>query len=91
MNDHEAALPHNNGAKTGRIDLGLAILSALAPRGKCYTDVEIAAFCECSPALISAIEARARRRLREKLREKFGLDGLGVEEGKEFGALQIQP
>jgi len=72
-NSHEAPLPHNHGAKARRIDLGLAILSAVAPRRAIYSAAEIADWCGCTPAMVSSIEARALRRLREKVRVKFKL------------------
>jgi hypothetical protein len=70
----EAPLPRNDGAKTRRIDLGLANLSALAPPRAEYDAHDIAAFCECTPAMIGSIEARALRRLREKVSAQFHLE-----------------
>jgi hypothetical protein len=87
----EPALPHNHGAKTQRIDLGLAILSAVAQPCVTYTPMEIAAWCGCTPAMISSIEARARRRLREKVRQQFGLARSDMASRRRFLAVQFQP
>jgi DNA-directed RNA polymerase specialized sigma24 family protein len=94
MNEHHrnaASLPRNSGLKTNRINLGLAILSARARRGVCYTDVEIAAYCDCSPAMISSIAARAGRRLRDKLRKEFGLAEQDLNDPEIFRAIHAQP
>lgn len=53
--------------KSGRIDLGLAILSAVRP-GEQLTCAEIAAYCDCCPQRINQIEAGALERLRGLLR-----------------------
>jgi hypothetical protein len=71
QSDSEAPLPHNDGAKTKRIDLGLAVLSALTPPQAALTPAEIAAWCGCTPSMITSIEARALRRLREKVCVQF--------------------
>jgi hypothetical protein len=87
--DCEAALPHNDGAKAERIDLGLAVLSAVAPPRAAYTTAEIAAYCGCTKAMITAIEARALRRLREKTRAQFKLSPLDTDERLRFLALHL--
>ncbi|HEY3861648.1 MAG TPA: hypothetical protein VGO59_07160 [Verrucomicrobiae bacterium] len=69
----ETPLPRNNGAKTRRVDLGLALLSTKAPRGVRFTSPEIAAWCDCTPAMIAAIEAQALRRLYRQVRARFNL------------------
>jgi hypothetical protein len=89
--EQEAPLPHNDGAKTERIDLGLAILSALAPPRDSFTAVEIAAWCGCTPAMISSIEARAQRRLREKVRQTFGLARSDMADRRRLLALVFPP
>ena len=50
-----------------RIDLGLAILSAVRVPGVRYTRVEIAAFCGCTPQGIAVIERKALRKLQKRL------------------------
>jgi hypothetical protein len=86
---HEAGLPKNDGAKTERIDLGLAILSAVAPPHVSFTPSEIAAWCGCTPAMISSIEAQAQRRLREKVRRHFGLAQSDMADRRRFLATQF--
>lgn len=54
-------------AKTNRIDLGLAILSAIALPDVRYTLAEIAAFCGCSSNAIYLIEQRALRKLKRRM------------------------
>ena len=88
--DAVAFAVHNDGAKTKRIDLGLAILSAITPPRVTYTAEEIACFCDCSPAMISHIEARALRRLREKVRAQFKLSPFDTDERLRFLALHLQ-
>ena len=88
---HEAGLPKNDGAKTERIDLGLAILSAVAPPHVSFTPSEIAAWCGCTPAMISSIEAQAQRRLREKVRRSFGLARCDMAERRRLVALLCPP
>jgi len=82
-------LPHNHGAKAERIDLGLAVLSAVATPRATHTTAEIAAWCGCSKAMITAIEARALRRLREKVRAQFNLSSLDMDERLRFLALHF--
>jgi hypothetical protein len=50
-------------AKGKRIDLGLAIISAISPPGRLWSYVEIAAFCDCSKTAIQQIERKALRKL----------------------------
>jgi hypothetical protein len=85
----KAPLPHNDGAKTERIDLGLALLSALAPPRAALTTIDIAAWCDCTPATISSIEARALRRLREKVRAHFKLSRVDMTDHRRFLALHF--
>jgi hypothetical protein len=86
----EAPLPHNDGAKTERIDLGLALLSALAPSRAALTAIDIAAWCGCTPSMISSIEARALRRLREKVCAHFKLSRSDLADRRRFLALHFQ-
>jgi hypothetical protein len=86
----EAPLPHNDGAKTDRIDLGLALLKAAAPPRATFSQEEIAAWCDCTPAMVSSIETRALRRLREKVRAQFGLPSSDAADHALFLALQSQ-
>ena len=72
--DYEEPLPRNSGPKAERIDLGLALLSALAPCRAALTTIDIAAWCGCTPAMISSIEARALRRMKEKVSAQFKID-----------------
>ena len=88
---HEAPLPHNDGAKTRRIDLGLALLAALAPARAALTPIDIAAWCGCTPSMISSIEARALRRLREKVRAHFQLSPSDLADRRRFLALHFRP
>jgi hypothetical protein len=67
----EAPLPRNNGAKSSRIDLGLAVLSAITPRGVELSPQDIAAWCDCTPSMITAIETKALRRMRQKAQAHF--------------------
>jgi hypothetical protein len=86
----EGPLPHNHGAKTERIDLGLALLAAAAPPRATLSAVEIAAWCGCTPAMISSIEARALRRMREKVRAKFRLSRSDMTDRRRFLAMHFQ-
>jgi len=86
----EAPLPRNAGAKTERIDLGLSLLSALAPPGAAFSPGDIAAWCGCTPAMITSIEARALRRLREKVRAQFQLSRADMAERRRFLAVHFQ-
>jgi hypothetical protein len=88
--DNETLLPHNNGAKTERIDLGLALLSTAAPPRAALTAQDIAAWCGCTPSMISSIEARALRRLREKVRAQFNLSHSDLDDRRQFLALHFQ-
>jgi hypothetical protein len=88
--DSEALLPHNDGTKTERIDLGLALLSATVPPRARLSPVDIAAWCGCTPAMISSIEARALRRMREKVRAKFHLSPSDMADRRRFLALHFQ-
>jgi hypothetical protein len=87
---HAAPLPHNDGAKTERIDLGLALLSALAPPRAALTTIDIAAWCGCTPAMISVIEARALRRMKEKVREHFKVSPFDMQDRRRFLAVNFQ-
>ncbi|HEV7926750.1 MAG TPA: hypothetical protein VGR14_15430 [Verrucomicrobiae bacterium] len=82
--DYEPPLPRNDGAKSERIDLGLALLSALAPRRAALTPIDIAAWCGCTPAMISSIEARAMRRMKQKVRAQFKVSPFDVAERRQF-------
>src|SRR5690349_9278796 len=54
-------------AKRERIELGLALLAARAPKGVGHTSREIAAWCGCSVQAIQQIEKRALAKLKAKL------------------------
>jgi transposase len=86
----ESPLPHNDGAKAERIDLGLALLAAAAPPRAMFSPADIAAWCGCTPAMISSIEARALRRMREKVRAQFRLSRAEMAERRRFLALHFQ-
>jgi transposase len=86
----EVPLPHNDGAKTARIDLGLAVLSAVVPPRAMLSPADIAAWCGCTPAMISSIEARALRRMREKVRARFKLSQSDMADRRRFLALHFQ-
>lgn len=60
--------------KANRIDLGLAVLSALHP-GKRFTYEEIAAWCDCPKATINRIDHETLANLRRGLKQ-----GLAVPE-----------
>lgn len=45
------------------IDLMMAILCAVQPRGDCMTHREIARICGCSPSLIYLNDRRGRRKM----------------------------
>jgi hypothetical protein len=87
----ETSLPHNHGAKTERIDLGLALLAAVTPPRTVLSPAEIAAWCDCTPAMITGIEARALRRMREKVREQFNLSGSDMAGSRQLLAMHFQP
>jgi hypothetical protein len=87
--DNEAPLPHNNGAKTERIDLGLAIFRAVAPPRATFSAEEIACWCDCTPAMISSIEARALRKMREKASSKFDIQIADTTDLRRWMALQF--
>ena len=55
--------------KGEEIDLGLAILACLRKPGETLTDIDIAAWCNCSRTAIWNIEQRALRKLRQRLME----------------------
>jgi hypothetical protein len=88
--DKEELLPRNSGAKTQRIDLGLAILSALAAPRATFDQPDIAAFCGCTPAMIGHIEARALRRLREKVGTQFKIEISDVADLRRWLALHFR-
>lgn len=56
--------PLSRRERAERIRLGLAILSATAIPGTCYTFAEIGAYCDCSEETIRVIYARALRKCR---------------------------
>jgi hypothetical protein len=85
----EVAPSPNEGAKTERIDLGLALLASAAPPHAKLSPADIAAWCGCSPALISGIEARALRRMRAKVREHFKISRSDVDR-RRFLALHFE-
>jgi hypothetical protein len=87
----EPLLPHNDGEKTDRIDLGLALLASVAPPRTALSPADIAAWCDCTPAMITAIEARALRRMREKVRAKFNLSRFDMTDRRRFLTLHFQP
>jgi hypothetical protein len=84
--DHKTAdsPPNHNGPKAGRIDLGLAILSAVAKPRATHSAGEIAAWCDCTPAMIRAIELRALRRLRLRLNSDPNSSQLEMREAIQF-------
>lgn len=55
-----------------RIDLGLAILSAVNQGRNIFNREDLAAWCECDPESIRLIELRTLRRVRELLKIKPG-------------------
>jgi hypothetical protein len=57
----------NGPEKSARIDLGIALLHAVAVPGVQYTQVEIAAWAGCTHAAIRLIEKRALWKLRQRL------------------------
>jgi len=63
---HHAA-PEKCAPKGERIDLGLAILSAVALPNVRYTQNEIAAWAGCSRGMIYLIERNALKKLRNNL------------------------
>ena len=77
-------LPNHNGAKSKRIDLGLAILSVVAEPCVTHSAGEIAAWCNCTPAMIRAIEVRALRRLRLRLNSDPNLYQVEMREEVQF-------
>jgi hypothetical protein len=89
--DSELPLPHNDGAKTERIDLGLAVLSAVTPPRAALTPTEIAAWCDCTPSMVSQIEARALRRLREKVGAQFNIEISDLSDLRRWMATNFQP
>lgn len=56
-------------AKSARVDLGLAVMSAMAERGAMFTREEIGAFADCSGEAIRLIERRALRKLRRRFQD----------------------
>lgn len=58
------------------IDLGLAILSVLRLPGECLTQVDIAAWTDCSRQRIEQIEKQALRKIRRRLGLATKDDGL---------------
>ncbi len=78
--------PIRNGRKGRRIDLGLAILSAAAKPRATHSAGEIAAWCDCTPAMIRAIEAQALRRLRLRLNSDPNVSQLEMRDAVQFFA-----
>ncbi len=62
----------NGKDKSSRVDLGLALLTALAKPGRALTTTEIAAWCGCTNEGIRRIEQKALKKLANKLH--FGPD-----------------
>jgi hypothetical protein len=87
----ETTLPHNDGTKTERIDLGLAVLASVAPPQTALSPADIAAWCDCTPAMITGIEARALRRLRERVREHFKISDFDMADSRRFLESHFQP
>ena len=54
--------------KNGDIDLGLAALSVVSPRGRWWTAPAISAACNCSPQRIDQIEKLALQKLRMRVK-----------------------
>jgi transposase len=86
----EESLPHNHGAKSDRIDLGLALLANAAEPHAMLSPADIAAWCGCTPHMISSIEARALRRMREKVRAQFKISRSEMADVRRFLALHFQ-
>ena len=63
----DLSVPSSGAEKTARIDLGLALLSAVAEPGVSYTYDEIAAWCGCTNSAIYLIEQRALKKIRNAL------------------------
>jgi len=63
----DTSVPRCGTKKASRIDLGIAILSAIALPGICYTQEEISAFAGCARGNIYLIEKRALKKLRNRL------------------------
>ena len=65
--------------KSDDIELGLAVLSALAEPGRVYSHVEIAAFCDCTPQTIHNIEKRALANAKKLLsKENVGAEDVSA-------------
>jgi DNA-directed RNA polymerase sigma subunit (sigma70/sigma32) len=64
--------------KTERVNLGLAILHALTPRGQTHTANDIAAWCDCSHQNIKQIEERALKKLRRRLGPEWARELVAV-------------
>jgi len=56
--------------KGERIDLGLAIMAAMAEPGTCYTHEQIGNFAGCTGNAIRNIEARALKKLARALQKQ---------------------
>ena len=63
----DGSVPVQGPAKSSRVDLGIAILQAVAVPGVRYTHDEISAFAGCTRSAIQQIEARALHKLRRRL------------------------
>ena len=59
----------HHGTQRERIDLGLALLSVLRKPGERLTLEDMAAWCDCPQQSIQRIEARALRKMRQRLLE----------------------
>jgi hypothetical protein len=75
------------GLEDGSIDAGLYLLNIATPRGRTWTQEEIAEVCGCSRALIWLIEKRAMAKLRRLFERKFDKTTFprqGMDYGKEI-------
>lgn len=62
----DRSVPRCGGAKSRRVDLGLALLSVLVKPGRPLTQEDIALWCGCSRGGIYMLEQRAMKKLRNK-------------------------
>ncbi len=64
---------------SNRIELGLAVMGAVALPGQRYSCDEIAAFCECDEETIRNIEKKALAKMGKLLkRESVGVENLAT-------------
>ena len=68
----DRSVPMDGGAKSDRIDLGLALLAMVAKPGVPLTKDDIAFWCGCTNTAIYLMEMRALKKVRNKL--MFGRD-----------------